>query len=269
MHFLVLSHHRSGSNFLTDTLQQHDCLTVIDEPLSMHTGIFPELDLVRWTAEEYDEEVLHHALTRAPVAQRFVRDLFDYLRSAPPGRGRGFKETILFEKLPWLHRALPAIRVIHLVRDPRAVVHSLLRLPMRKQWRYERSVPFYARTYGDVTLDLRSDNELDRCISSWLIRHREAVTWLSRFGYVTVRLEDIVRSPDGELHRLMGFLGFEVRPRQLDFIARSQSESRGGPYSTFRHRDEILHAWETGLPSDVQRHIAERVHADMEQLGYV
>jgi len=43
--FLLLAHHRSGSNLLNDLLQAHPCIECLNEPFSMHTPFFREHDL--------------------------------------------------------------------------------------------------------------------------------------------------------------------------------------------------------------------------------
>ena len=62
--FLVLAHHRSGSNFLNDLLQAHPCIECLNEPLSMHTRFFRDCDLARWTHEDFDPRWLHRSLPR-------------------------------------------------------------------------------------------------------------------------------------------------------------------------------------------------------------
>ncbi len=241
--FLLLSHHRSGSNFTTDLIQHHPDVDIIDEPLSMHTALFPEQDLVRWPASGEGDD------TDSGGAVEFLDELIEHMRRSP--RPRGFKETLLFEKLDWLHARCPELVVVHLMRDPRAIAHSVLRHPMRKQWRYRTAVPRYladspARGIRSDLLDLAS--EVDLVVASWLIRRAEAERHLPLFtSTIEVQLESLVLTPTQALRRMMGALGLTPAPAQLQFLKDSQRESRGGPYSTFRTRRDILESWREGL----------------------
>ena len=75
--FFVMAHHRSGSNFLNDLLQQHSGIECLNEPLSMHTRFFREHDLALWTAADFDTVLLHGSLDLADmvwVSRIFFRD---------------------------------------------------------------------------------------------------------------------------------------------------------------------------------------------------
>jgi Sulfotransferase family len=269
MHFCILSHHRSGSNFLTDVMQEHPAISVIDEPFSMHTPLFPQLDLIRWGPDDFLADGWHGSLVDRPGVVGFLASLFAYLKGAPLGTSRGFKETGMTEKLGWLQRAIPSLKVIYLCRDPRAVVRSVLRHRARRQWRYELVVPRYARHYPDVPFAIETGDEIGRCISSWQIRHFEACRSLAEGEHCTVRLEDLVRRPQATLDRIMNLLGLAIDDRQLDFIRASQEERRGGPYSTFRRAEDVLSGWRSELGVHERRRVEGQLHDEMRNLGYL
>jgi hypothetical protein len=235
----------------------------------MHTSYFAERDLVRWDGRDYHPRLLQPELARWPEALEFTGDLFAYLAASPPGRSRGFKETLLFEKLPWLARVAPALRVIHLVRDPRAVVTSLLRLNFDRLWNYRHNLERYLRRYDDLPFTVELGTELDQCISSWQVRHFEARRHLDEFAHVRIRLEDLLDAPGPTLGRVMTLLGARVEDRQLDWVRRSQQDTRGGPYSTYRRREDVVCAWRRQLSGSDRARIEDRLAREMDELGYV
>src|SRR5690349_192263 len=125
--FLIMAHHRSGSNFLNDLLQTNAGIECLNEPLSMHTRLFRENDLTRWDAEDFDPQTLHPGLAEQPAVRTYLLDLRQYLMQSRRGRILGFKDTCLFGKLGWLSSFLPGLKVIFLRRDERAIVSSVLR----------------------------------------------------------------------------------------------------------------------------------------------
>ncbi|HST47607.1 sulfotransferase family protein [Jatrophihabitans sp.] len=266
--FLLLSHHRSGSNFLTDTLQAHPQVSVIDEPMSMHTEFFPSVDLIRWGAEDYHPARLHASMDVAPGARSFIQDLFDYLPAAAPGQVRGFKETMLPEKLPWLLAALPDLVVVYLVRDPRSVISSVLSRDFTKLWRYEVTIPRYRALYDDVPFPIEVGDVFERCVSSWQIRHYETMRHLPRDRSLSVRLEDSLTDPERTLTRVMAALGLAPTQRQYDFIEQSQQDSRGSAYSVFRRPADVLHGWSRNLTRRQVATIESRLSREMALHGY-
>ena len=262
MTFLVLAHHRSGSNFLTEVLERHPKVTIVNEPFSMHTQAFKEVDLIRWETQPPVEFV---DAERGAIS--FAEELFNLLRSTSRGLVRGFKETMLFEKLRWVSSQLPGLRLILGVRDPRAVVNSVLRHPNWQDWLYHASVPRYCtqietgRTWDPITL----------ISTSWAIRYYEALTFLrgASVPHVIVRLEDLIRQPEIELDSIMNLLGLDVDRAQGDFINKSSSRDRGGLYSPYRERASVLHGWRTGLKPTQAAQVVSIAGELMEELGYL
>jgi hypothetical protein len=150
--YLILGHHRSGTNFVSELIQKNPHVACLSEPLSMHTYFFRENDLVPWDAESYDQAILHPDLYAFPKVILPLQELRKWLMHSPDGRFRGFKETLLFEKLPWVREFLPGLRVINLVRDPRAIVSSVPLAPSRPATgRWPRPRPAPRKTSGTAT----------------------------------------------------------------------------------------------------------------------
>lgn len=253
--FLVMAHHRSGSNFLNDLLQQHDGIECLNEPLSMHTRFFRDHDLVPWQAEDYDAELLHTSLADQLPLRDYLLELRQYLLRSRHGRIIGFKDTCLFGKLGWLRAYLPGLKIILLRRDARAIVSSVLRSKLAGLWRYADLVPpafaqlwpHYASRVdpGDVAL-----HAAETVAMSVALRYETARRTLGPFEHLTLDLEDITREPVQRMRALADFLGITAGPEPLRFIRARQSESRGGPFSSFRSIDDVEVTW--------QRHLSTR-----------
>jgi hypothetical protein len=85
----------------------------------------------------------------------------------------------------------PGARIIHIVRDPRDVVASLLRLP---------SAP----------------NSVIGAASLWLRRNRAALRSQRRSQYLLVRYEQLAAQPEEELRRVCVFVGEEYSAAMLE-----------------------------------------------------
>ena len=264
--FMILSHHRSGSNFLTDLMQANEGVECISEPLSMHTD-FRRFDLQLWTGEEFVPSHFHAHLHDAPGTAAFIRRLRDWLYDAPATMVRGMKETLLFDKLTWCRELLPTIKVVWLVRDPRAVVNSVLRCGLWRFWQYpERVARFCREYYGDLTIDPVSPAELT--LWSWKVRYALAREHLGHFDHLCVRLEDLVKAPRDELGRIADLVGFGVTPSQELYVSRPNEESRGGTFSTVRRGTEVVDGWMNELSDEDRLYVERLASEEMSSLGY-
>ena len=269
--FLILSHHRSGSNFIGDLIQQHPSFDVLSEPFSMHTNVFRQIDLIPWHASDYTEPSLHDYLADFPSVQQFLYDLREYLSTVSRSETRGFKETMLFEKLPWIRQYIPDLKVIWLIRDPRAVVASIMKRNLYKLWDYHITIPRYLDDFdhdyprGSTSLE----TPMKLCVWSWKLRYRLAEQHCDQFPHLVVKLEEMVQDPDTQLSAMMSFLGSAPHAYQRDFVRLSQLETRGAAYSTHRHRAEVLEDWKLRLQDNDRQYIESVLHDEMVQLGYI
>jgi len=266
---MLLGHQRSGTNFATEVLQRHPAVECLTEPLSMHTGIFRELDLEPWDASSYQANILHRDLRPFPVALDFLTRLRAFLESGHDGSDRrrcGFKETTGFAKLDWIRSWLPGLNIILLVRDPRAVVCSVLSSRLYDLWEYSRTVPPAAeRVLGEVPA---SDDPFELVVWSWKIRMRLAEEAMMEGKHHVVRLEDLMEPDNSAWSDTMGFLGLSLHSEQKKFIRESGRVTKGGTYSAYRTREHVIDRWKTELGNARQRYIAEVLEYEMEKWGY-
>jgi hypothetical protein len=265
--FLVLAHHRSGSNFLNDLLQAHPGIECLNEPLSMQTGFFRTCDLAHWPAGSFDSQALHPSIADKPDLRDFLFDFRAYLLQSNAQRVIGFKETVLFGKLEWLKAFMPTLKVVFLQRDAREIVSSVLRSSLTALWRYDELVPTtFARYFPGYRsrLGATSGPELraaETAAKSIAVRYEIARRTLGLFEHTTLHLEALMREPARGLESLSALLGVAPHPRQMDFLRERQRVSRGGAFSSFRTRESVDERWRRDLSADQLQVIHDVLHA--------
>ncbi|MEO1696038.1 MAG: sulfotransferase [Planctomycetota bacterium] len=114
----------------------------------------------------------------------------------------GDKDPRCIDFIPALAEALPTARVVHVVRDPRAVVLS------RTKAAWSASRPWWAHA-------LLAQEQLRR-------GRREGRALFGE-GYLEVRYERLLADPEGELTRICDHCGVEYRAEMLDFGASARA----------------------------------------------
>lgn len=276
--YIMLSHHRSGSNFLNEVVGLHSKIEFLNEPLSMHTDFFRIQDLIPWKtgqgsgpAGSAQSRVDH--LQELPELSDFMKDLSSWMSAAPAGHVRGIKETVLFEKIAWFKSLVPNGKYIFLLRSPRAVVASIIRRQMHDRlWMYSTTVPRFLGKYSSsIGIDYKEipKTPLELASYSWKIRMRYILKERESLECTTVRLEDVVRDPRKEVLRILDFMNLSLEQPMIDFIEQSQRETRGGTYSSFRSADEVLNTWKKVLSDDDVKVIDRITGPEAKELGIV
>lgn len=138
--------------------------------------------------------------------ERLTAAIFSHLRCQ--GRERFVnKNTRNARRVGWLTALLPAAKVIHVLREPRATVSSLLNVAfwrdLRLHWRDNRS-----------TAELLADGVAPEVLAAELWRNDVARARADgeRLGserYLEVRYEAFLSRPREQLERITGFAGLE------------------------------------------------------------
>ena len=122
----------------------------------------------------------------------------EYARSRGKQRW-GEKRPLYWQQMDWLLRLFPDAQVIHLIRDPRACVASLLDV----HW-------WHGGFYDAVTTWVMSDREL-----------RAFGRRAAPGSYYPMRYEDLLAEPGAELRKLCDFLGEDFDEAMLEFAGAS------------------------------------------------
>jgi len=140
-------------------------------------------------------------------SERTPRDIFSILlREHARSRGKpraGAKLPVHIASMHVLVRWYPYCRVVHTVRDPRAIYCSMVRADLRSRSRrplYRFTVRLKRLLY--VVYQYRIAASL----------HREQ---RNSIRYILVRFEDLVSQPEAEIQKLCCFLGVKPAPAML------------------------------------------------------
>lgn len=177
-----------------------------------------------WTRRHIARE---HFLERLLATDRGERAVFEIvLRTYAEHEGK----PIMGEKTPAHVRYVdtllgwfPGGRVIHMVRDPRAIYVSELR---RRRSEQHQSLPY--RLLSRVPLLLPGFVLVETTLA-WM----ESISRLERNRrryagrYLSVRFEDLVADPGAEVRRVCTFLGVPFEPAMLEQVVVSRGHSLG------------------------------------------
>ena len=176
------------------------------------------------------------------------------------------RKPIMGEKTPahlgWADTLLawyPDARIVHMIRDPRAVYVSEVRrrteTPTTVPYRWLVHVPAVLRAFVLVEV-----------IWAWAVaadRHRRlAARYPGR--YLGVRFEDLVREPDATLGTLCRYLGVEPEPSMLERTVTSKGTMQGMAGFDAGAADR----WQASIGTLPRRLIERLLAGRMRRLGY-
>ncbi|XP_023675564.1 carbohydrate sulfotransferase 6-like isoform X2 [Paramormyrops kingsleyae] len=180
------------------------------------------------------------------------------------------KEVRLFDLqplYPLLHDPTLDLRIIHLVRDPRAVVQSRLQAGA------------FLRRDDTLVLEMgnaRSPDAIFRVVQEVCrgqVRiHKMASLQPYSNRYRLVRYEDMVRDPLKEIENLYKFTGLQMTSYLKDWIHHvTHGKSQKGPIFQVSSRNAAMvsEAWRVKLPYSKVRRIQDVCSAAMSLLGYL
>lgn len=101
--------------------------------------------------------------------------------------------------IPYIERAIPQAKFIHIVRNGADVVASLYDL-------VKRYPNFWGKYYEN----------LDACINRWILDIKVTQNYQSSPRHITINYDSLVQSPEEELKRLLHFLGLTFDSSLLD-----------------------------------------------------
>jgi hypothetical protein len=185
-----------------------------------------------------------------------VVDLYGERKGA---RVRGEKTPAHLRHVPILLRWFPSGRVLHMVRDPRAVFVSELRRQRRSTtgpYGLIRHVP------GLLEFTL-----LVQTVLTWVEATARASRYTMRYParYRTVRFEDLVREPETTLRGICDFVGI---PFDADMIARQRVVSQGAQLGDAGIDAGAADRWRATIPGWADLVLSSSLGRSLRAFGY-
>lgn len=248
---------RSGTTLLRVMLDSHSRIACGPElkVLPSVASLWADLQQ-RWTGVLAASHVHEGDVDR--LFGTLVRGLLD-----PPRRAAG--KARIAEKSPnnvfvfaHLHRMLPDATFVHMLRDGRDVVASLLTMkwatPEGTPVAYTRNARFAARYWASAVQAARAF----------------AQDAAGEAHYVEIRYEDLVTAPEATLRRLLAFAGEDFEPAMLayheqphDLANESSADAVARPLTR-----APVGRWQRDLAPADRQAVKEEIGALLIELGY-
>lgn len=270
--FFIVGCPRSGTTLLQSMLASHPDVILPDET-GFYTRIYPQyveewselaepenfnqalaatLDFYRIKDLGLDPTVVRSKCQNEPQSWEtiFLAILATYAQKHQAHRV-GEKTPRHFACIELLHERFPQAKFVHLVRDPRAVVLSLMQAPF-------------------------GSNRIANSCNLWqeaIQIHREYAEQLGSQKYQVIKYENLVRAPQATLKIICNFLNFEFSPQMLKF---NQRQELGFNKNYLEHMSNTLkplftsslERWKKELSSSQISIIQIILQDEMKLMGY-
>ncbi|XP_059362668.1 carbohydrate sulfotransferase 1-like [Carassius carassius] len=162
------------------------------------------------------------------------------------------------------------LRIVHLVRDPRAILTSRMAAFAGKfrAWKIWNATGRQPR-YVDLTQITRTCRDIEYSVETSL----QKPTWL-RGRYLLVRYEDLALNPEEKAKEIYRFLGLDLHQRVLTWIAHNtngtvpSSSEWNYKYSTTRDSKATAQSWRVHLNFDIVKTVQSLCNRTLSLLGY-
>jgi hypothetical protein len=257
--FFLVGCGRSGTSLLRGLLNAHPLLAIPLESLFIAdylraAGRWPLERIKAYIVREpelreWGLQVSVHDLAGCETVGQVIVRLHELYARSKGKKHWGQKTPRLVRHLPLLAEHLREARYIHLVRDPRAVVSSLIRSDVH------RSTPWYgARRW---VMDVQAGLDFEA-------RHPQRIMRLT--------YEALVQDPEQMVRTVMDFVGLDLVPAQLEVRTGAQeySEFYANIHANLEGRitDRFVEHWRSHLDARDVALIESIAAPQMDTLGY-
>jgi len=196
----------------------------------------------------------------APVAQlyRQVQSLFDASTVVDTSKFPSYLHVL--DQTPEID-----LKVLHLVRDPRAVVYSWLKRPLHDKEREPGLL--------DTLTNFRFRNPLRWGVVWTEWNYLLQSIWGDSENYCMVRYEDFCRSPRGVLHQALADLGLDERPqweseREIELSTHHTVKGNPDRFASGRIRIEERTEWRDKMSFSVSFLTTLLASPQLRRFGY-
>ncbi|MCF7914823.1 MAG: sulfotransferase [Spirochaetaceae bacterium] len=249
---------RSGTSLLQSMLNAHSCIAFPPETHFVRRYITPN---VSWAEAR-------KLIPQDPYLNRMQLDLFELADSASGvidfykkcmraymnKKGKSFigdKDPKNIENILTIRHSFPGALIVHIYRDPRAVIASRLKAEWSK------------------------DSPLYQHILAYKAQHNYMVRNAGIFtdNYVEVKYEDLLTRPRKLLTPLLGKLGLEFEPGMLEYFKHSDEVVTGNEKSWKANvynpvMKENISKWKSQLSTRNRNQIEAALYPEMRSRGY-
>ncbi len=204
---------RSGTSILGEVIALHPRITYLYEESAIWNRLFPGRPDHRLTGADARPEVV--ADLHEELGKRITDPKRDFLVEKNP------KHTL---RIPLLDAVFPDCRIIHLIRDGRDTVASLMFRNRGPGWGHLKT-PGWAKL-----LDRYPKENHIRCAHQWrdsVLLGRTDGLKLPPNRYTEIRYEELVRNPSTVVGEVMQFLELELTDACRALISRIQNTTAG------------------------------------------
>jgi hypothetical protein len=250
---LLAGHDRSGTTWIAEALT-HRTFRYIYEPFHPGRVSATEMFTPRLYLRPDDGNGTHAEAARAVLSGQ-VRSLWadKYNRTLLPKR-RLIKEVRSNLLLPWLSARFPQTRTVFILRHPCAVANSERKLS--DAWHIDLS-RFLSQPdlMKDYLEPFRSQMEAastdwEKRVFVWCIENHVPLAALDPQRVLFAFYEDFCVDPEGELRRLLDFVGMPFDPGALETLAKPSATSRKD--SAVVSGEDLVEAWRRSVtPAEV------------------
>ncbi len=247
----ILSTNYAGSHFLSSMLGSHSQAIHLGEILHLRKPAHGHVACTRCGRDGVE----------CPVFKGIDASTIDRAYEVAFGNGGSDKAVLIdcSKYVRWAEsfvgRTPFAMKYIHLIRDPRALV--------RKWWYVERitSIKRLKRRYKTARrwprFALRALFSGIPAVYQWLGQNQDITDFIGKHkvDHLRVTYRDLALDPEGEVRRVQEWIGAPFEPAQLDYAAhglhgsqKPEYEKKSGRYFDTR--------WKTELPGEIQTRIA-------------
>lgn len=266
----------SELHYLAPRIVRRDAVTelgLVQSPLTTPEKIDAALDKMYagtllgdfWAKTERTEEIQHRivdiererlkqALANGNGGPRAVLEAVLTEHAAAAGKRRaGAKSPVDISRVATLLDWFPNSKIIHLIRDPRAIYTSMA----------VRDVPGADRG-GFPRL-----HAMARRLPYITLQYHQAATLHERYegsaNYLLSRFEDMLTEPEKYMSRICDFLGLDFRPEMLQ----TKRIDSSYPGKAAQGMDTgAIREWETHIQSFERRYLDFALSRPMQRLGY-
>ncbi len=275
--FFIVSSPRSGSTLLRLMLTAHPDLCIPPESrflVKLHAvfGNAPAMDrpaLEKFIARLYDDRKLREwGLEREALGEKLlgaaplsfadaVATVYrTYMERTWPGATMwGDKNPGYRRHIPTILSVFPNAKIIHILRDVRAVYLSMKNVA--------------------ITTHKRPLGKISRATQKWQVAIKEIRKHERPTQFLTIRYEDLVTETEATLTRVCEFLGVPFDLRMLNFHEANAARGLVPEKRMLKHGNTVrpvttqrINAWQTELPPFEIEALEFRNRALMNELGY-